>query len=125
MQFSQIREQLFIWGTSHPGWPPKRLIGNSPFNKKTQANIRNYDDIGFSAIKRVDVLIEVPFKVDALVLRSIKLFISWRSAPPGSSRCDLPSLLHGRWNRNIPFANRAVDGINEDNTDVPDSTCKQ
>ena len=25
--------QLSIWATSHPGWPQKRLIGNSPVNR--------------------------------------------------------------------------------------------
>ena len=29
------RNQEIIWGTSHPGWPQKRLIGNSRFNSKT------------------------------------------------------------------------------------------
>ena len=25
----------YIWATSHPGWPQKRLIGNYRFNRKT------------------------------------------------------------------------------------------
>ena len=36
-----------IWGTSHPGWPQKGLIGNSRFNRKTQEKIRKYEDIHF------------------------------------------------------------------------------
>ena len=28
-------EVILMWGASHPGWPQKGLIGNSPFNIKT------------------------------------------------------------------------------------------
>ena len=41
-------------------------------------DIKNH--VGFYIIKRVDTIISGPFEVNALVLRLIKLFISWRSA---------------------------------------------
>ena len=28
------------WGSSHPGWPQKGLIGNSRFNRKTQKQLQ-------------------------------------------------------------------------------------
>ena len=34
-----IRLVWIMWGTSHPGWPQKRLIGNSRFNRKTYGKI--------------------------------------------------------------------------------------
>ena len=44
-----------------------------------------YEDGGFYAISRIDAIVQGPFEVDAMVLRLINMFMSWRSASFGVS----------------------------------------